>query len=222
MTKMEGAPLSFRKTRFVTSAPDIRRLPAEPGIEIAFVGRSNSGKSSALNAICEQKSLARTSRTPGRTRLINVFKVADGKFLCDLPGYGFAAVPEAMKREWQRSMTEYLQEREHLKGLVMTMDIRTPLRDHDRLILDWSIAANLPVLILLTKADKLGVNAARRSVAEVRDALSEFGGSFTIIAFSATKKIGIEETRAVLRQWFGEQEGGESPRDGQADAGQAD
>ena len=201
---MEGAPLSFAKTRFVTSAPDISRLPPDEGIEIAFVGRSNSGKSSSINAICHQKALARTSRTPGRTRLINVFKVADGKFLCDLPGYGYAAVPDSMKREWQRSMTQYLQERQPLKGLVMTMDIRTPLRDHDRLILDWSIAARLPVLILLTKSDKLGVNAARRAVAQVRDALSEFGGAFTIIAFSATKKSGIEEARGVLRQWFGD------------------
>lgn len=198
----ESAPLSFSATRFVTSAPDIKALPDENGIEIAFVGRSNSGKSSAINALCGQKSLARTSRTPGRTRLINIFKVAEGKFLCDLPGYGYAQVPESMKRDWQKSMTQYLQERQILKGLVMTMDIRTPLRDHDRLILDWSIAARLPVLILLTKSDKLGINAVRRSVADVRDALSEFAGSFTIIAFSAVKKTGVEETRKVLRQWF--------------------
>ncbi|MGN0908903.1 MAG: ribosome biogenesis GTP-binding protein YihA/YsxC [Succinivibrio sp.] len=203
----------------MTSAPDISRLPPDSGIEIAFVGRSNSGKSSSLNAICGQKSLARTSRTPGRTRLINVFQVAPGKFLCDLPGYAYAAVPESMKREWQGSMTQYLQEREPLEGLVMTMDIRTPLRDHDRLILDWSIAARLRVLILLTKCDKLGINAQRRAVAQVRDALSEFGGSFTIIAFSALKKTGVEETRAVLRQWFenGSEEGSAGNEDG-ADA----
>lgn len=199
---MDTKILDFRQTRFVTSAPDISRLPSDLGAEIAFAGRSNAGKSSALNAICDQGHLAKTSRTPGRTRLINLFEVQKGMYLVDLPGYGYAAVPESMKRQWQKSMSEYLQKRQQLRGLVVTMDIRHPLKDHDRLIVDWSIAANLPALILLTKADKLGVNQRREAVAEVKHLLSEFGGNFTVIAFSAWKKIGLDEVRAVLSNWF--------------------
>ncbi|MBQ9221752.1 ribosome biogenesis GTP-binding protein YihA/YsxC [Succinivibrio sp.] len=199
---IKKAVLDFRKTKFVTSAPDISKLPEDLGAEIAIIGRSNSGKSSSINAICDQKNLAKTSRTPGRTRLINLFSVTDKRYLVDLPGYGYAQVPENMKRQWQKSMTDYLQQRKCLCGLVVTMDIRTPLRDHDRMIIDWSIASNLPALILLTKADKFGVNKRKEMVGEVRTALSEFGGNFKIIAFSALKKIGIDETREVLRNWF--------------------
>ena len=194
--------IDFRRTTFVTSAPDISKLPNDVGAEIAIIGRSNSGKSSSINAICDQKTLAKTSRTPGRTRLINLFKVNEGKYLVDLPGYGYAQVPEQMKRQWQKAMTDYLQQRKCLCGLVVTMDIRTPLRDHDRMIIDWSIAANLPCLILLTKADKFGVNKRKEMVGEVKTQLSEFGGNFTIIAFSALRKIGIDETRNVLQNWF--------------------
>ena len=194
--------IDFRRTTFVTSAPDISKLPNDVGAEIAIIGRSNSGKSSSINAICDQKNLAKTSRTPGRTRLINLFKVNEGKYLVDLPGYGYAQVPEQMKRQWQTAMTDYLQQRKCLCGLVVTMDIRTPLRDHDRMIIDWSIAANLPCLILLTKADKFGVNKRKEMVGEVKTQLSEFGGNFTIIAFSALSKIGIDETRNVLKNWF--------------------
>ena len=194
--------IAFRRTTFVTSAPDISKLPNDVGAEIAIIGRSNSGKSSSINAICDQKTLAKTSRTPGRTRLINLFKVNEGKYLVDLPGYGYAQVPEQMKRQWQKAMTDYLQQRKCLCGLVVTMDIRTPLRDHDRMIIDWSIAANLPCLILLTKADKFGVNKRKEMVGEVKTQLSEFGGNFTIIAFSALSKIGIDETRNVLKNWF--------------------
>ena len=194
--------IDFRRTTFVTSAPDISKLPNDVGAEIAIIGRSNSGKSSSINAICDQKTLAKTSRTPGRTRLINLFKVNEGKYLVDLPGYGYAQVPEQMKRQWQKAMTDYLLQRKCLCGLVVTMDIRTPLRDHDRMIIDWSIAANLPCLILLTKADKFGVNKRKEMVGEVKTQLSEFGGNFTIIAFSALRKIGIDETRNVLKNWF--------------------
>lgn len=202
MTDSSAPALDFRKTHFVTSAPDLSHLPADEGVEIAFAGRSNSGKSSALNAICDQQNLAKTSRTPGRTRLINLFEVQPGCFLVDLPGYGYAAVSESIKRDWQRSLSNYLQKRQALRGIVITMDIRHPLKDHDRLIIDWSIGANLPALILLTKADKLGVNARRQAAAEVKTLLSEFGGNFTIIPFSALRKIGIAETRAVLSNWY--------------------
>lgn len=202
MAENQAAALSFRNTRFVISSPDINRLPETTGQEIAFIGRSNSGKSSSINAICDQKNLAKTSRTPGRTQLINLFRICDEKYLVDLPGYGYAAVPEQMKRQWQRNMTDYLRLRRQLSGLVITMDIRTPLRDHDRMIIDWTIAARIPALILLTKADKLGVNARREAVGEVKHLLSEFDGNFSIIAFSALKKIGVDETRATLRSWL--------------------
>lgn len=198
----ETKPLDFRKTKFITSAPNIKALPSDLGSEIAFAGRSNSGKSSALNAICDQNRLAKTSRTPGRTRLINLFEVSPHCSLVDLPGYGYAAVPDSMKREWQRSMSEYLQKRNALRGIVITMDIRHPLKDHDRLIIDWSLAANLPALILLTKADKLSASQRAKTIKDLKYDLMEFGGNFTIIAFSALRKIGIEDTRAVLRQWF--------------------
>lgn len=199
---MDQEILNFRKTHFVISAPDIKHLPKDLGAEIAFAGRSNSGKSSALNTICEQSHLARTSRTPGRTRLINLFEVAPGCTLVDLPGYGYAAVSDSMKRQWQKSMSEYLQKRNALRGIVVTMDIRHPLKDHDRLIIDWSIAANLPALILLTKSDKLGVNDRNKAVKEVKMQLTEFGGNFTVIPFSSLKKTGVEEVRAVLSNWF--------------------
>ena len=200
--KLEEKKLDFRKTHFVTSAAKLSQLPEDNGSEIAFIGRSNSGKSSSLNAICNQKHLAKTSRTPGRTRLINLFEVAPGKTLVDLPGYGYAAVPEAMKKQWQDSLTQYLQKRRALRGIVITMDIRTPLRDHDRLIIDWSVAANLQTLILLTKADKFGVNKRREAMGELKVQLSEFGGNFTVIPFSALKKIGIDEARTILNRWF--------------------
>lgn len=199
---MPKTDIDFRQTRFITSSPDLKRLPDDLGAEIAFAGRSNSGKSSALNAICDQNHLAKTSRTPGRTRLINLFEVTKGCSLVDLPGYGYAAVPENMKRQWQKSMSEYLQKRKALRGIVVTMDIRHPLKDHDRLIIDWSLAANLPALILLTKADKLGVTKRREAVGEVKHLLSEFGGNFTVISFSAWNKIGLDETRQILSSWF--------------------
>lgn len=203
MTEIKNkSVIDFRKTTFITSAPDITKLPKDSGAEIAIIGRSNSGKSSSINAICDQKHLAKTSRTPGRTRLINLFKVADEKYLVDLPGYGYAQVPENMKRQWQKAMSDYLQQRKCLCGLVITMDIRTPLRDHDRMLIDWSIAANLPCLILLTKADKFGINKQREMLGEVKVQLSEFGGNFKVIPFSSLKKIGIDEARQVLANWF--------------------
>ncbi|MBQ9273670.1 MAG: YihA family ribosome biogenesis GTP-binding protein [Succinivibrio sp.] len=198
----EPRQILFQKAHFLLSAPDMSTLPSDEGAEIAFIGRSNSGKSTSLNAICQQKKLAKTSATPGRTRMINLFEIEPGLRLADLPGYGYAAVPESMKRKWQKAMSDYLQQRRCLKGLVVTMDIRTPLKEHDRVVLDWSIAAELPALLLLTKADKLGTNARRNATEQVRTMLDEFDGTFTIIPFSAPQKIGIDEARAVLSAWF--------------------
>ena len=147
--------LNYHKTHFLTSAANISQLPADNGIEIAFAGRSNAGKSTALNILTNQKNLARTSKTPGRTQLINLFEVETNCKLVDLPGYGYAAVPEKMKLQWQKSLGEYLQKRECLQGVVILMDIRHPLKDLDQEMILWAVQAELPVLLLLTKADKL-------------------------------------------------------------------
>ncbi len=194
--------LDFRKTKFVTSAPDISKLPQDLGAEIAIVGRSNSGKSSAINAICDNKNLAKTSQTPGRTRLINIFEICKERYLVDLPGYGYAKVSENIKKQWQNAMSEYLQQRKSLVGLVLTMDIRNPLKDHDRILINWSLASNLPVLILLTKADKFGINKCREIMGDIRLRLSEYGSNFDIIAFSAVKKTGVSEARVILDKWL--------------------
>ena len=194
--------LDFRKTRFITSAPDLSYLPPDQGIEIAFAGRSNAGKSSAINAICDHSGLTKTSRTPGRTRLINLFEIEPGYYLVDLPGYGYAQVPEAMRRRWQQSMSAYLQRRCALRALVVAMDIRHPLREHDCQLLTWAAAANLPALLLLTKADKLSPSARSGTVERLDAALRPFRGSFTLQPFSATRHLGITESRELLRSWY--------------------
>lgn len=147
--------IHYQNTHFITSAPDIRHLPEDEGIEIAFAGRSNAGKSSSLNRLTNQKNLAKTSKTPGRTQLINLFKVADGCHIVDLPGYGFAQVPLEMKLKWQRALGEYLQKRQSLKGLVVLMDIRHPMKDLDQQLIIWAVECGIPVQVMLTKADKL-------------------------------------------------------------------
>ncbi|WP_264645513.1 MULTISPECIES: ribosome biogenesis GTP-binding protein YihA/YsxC [unclassified Symbiopectobacterium] len=189
-------------THFVISAPDIRHLPADSGIEVAFAGRSNAGKSSALNTLTNQKSLARTSKTPGRTQLINLFEVTDGVRLVDLPGYGYAEVPEEMKRKWQKALGEYLQKRACLQGLVVLMDIRHPLKDLDQQMIEWAVAVELPVLILLTKSDKLASGARKAQLNAVREAVLAFGGDIQVEAFSSLKKEGVDKLRQKLDLWF--------------------
>ncbi len=194
--------LNYQKTHFLISAPNIKSMPPEQGIEVAFVGRSNAGKSTALNALTKQKNLARTSKTPGRTQLINVFEVEPDCKLVDLPGYGYAAVPEKMKIQWQRSLGEYLQERECLKGIVVLMDIRHPLKDLDQQMIEWAVMANKSVLLLLTKADKLSQGARIKQVKMVREAILPFQGDIEVEAFSGTNKIGIDKLSAKLNSWF--------------------
>ncbi|AOR60936.1 YihA family ribosome biogenesis GTP-binding protein [Pectobacterium parmentieri] len=189
-------------TRFIISAPDIRHLATDSGIEVAFAGRSNAGKSSALNTLTNQKSLARTSKTPGRTQLINLFQVADGVRLVDLPGYGYAEVPEQMKIKWQRALGEYLQKRNSLKGLVVLMDIRHPLKDLDQQMIQWAVDVKLPVLVLLTKADKLASGARKTQLHMVREAVAPFMGDIQVEAFSSLKKIGVDKLRQKLDNWF--------------------
>ncbi|WP_230468079.1 ribosome biogenesis GTP-binding protein YihA/YsxC [Biostraticola tofi] len=189
-------------THFVMSAPDIRHLPVDTGIEVAFAGRSNAGKSSALNTLTNQKSLARTSKTPGRTQLINLFEVEDGCRLVDLPGYGYAEVPEELKRKWQKALGEYLQKRDSLKGLVVLMDIRHPMKDLDQQMVSWAVDVSLPVLILLTKADKLASGARKAQLKEVREFVQDVGGDVEVEMFSSLKKLGIDKLRARLDHWF--------------------
>ncbi|SQI33914.1 Probable GTP-binding protein EngB [Leminorella richardii] len=194
--------LNYQQTHFVISAPDIRHLPEDIGIEVAFAGRSNAGKSSALNTLTNQKSLARTSKTPGRTQLINLFRVEENLHLVDLPGYGYAEVPEEMKRKWQRALGEYLQKRECLKGLVVLMDIRHPLKDLDQQMIQWAVDSELPVMLLLTKADKLAQGARRAQVDMVREAILPFQGDIQVEAFSSLKRFGVDKLRQKLDEWF--------------------
>lgn len=193
---------NYQLTQFVLSAPDIRHLPSDTGIEVAFAGRSNAGKSSSLNTLTNQKSLARTSKTPGRTQMINLFEVAEGIRLVDLPGYGYASVPEEVKQKWQRALGEYLQKRNSLKGLVEMMDIRHPLKDLDQQMIQWAVACNIEVLLLLTKADKLASGARKAQLKMVRGAVLAFGGNIEVEAFSSLKKTGVDKLRLKLDSWY--------------------
>ncbi|KQN58584.1 ribosome biogenesis GTP-binding protein YihA/YsxC [Rahnella rivi] len=201
---MTSQTYNYHMTHFVMSAPDIRHLPSDAGIEVAFAGRSNAGKSSALNTLTQQKSLARISKTPGRTQLINLFEVEPGIRLVDLPGYGYAQVPEEMKRKWQRSLGEYLQMRNSLKGLVVLMDIRHPLKDLDQQMIQWAVDVGTPVMLLLTKADKLASGARQAQIKMVREAVKEFMGDIQVEAFSSPKKMGVDKLSDKLNTWFNE------------------
>lgn len=201
---MTSQTYNYHMTHFVMSAPDIRHLPSDAGIEVAFAGRSNAGKSSALNTLTQQKSLARTSKTPGRTQLINLFEVKPGIRLVDLPGYGYAEVPEEMKRKWQRALGEYLQMRNSLKGLVVLMDIRHPLKDLDQQMIQWAVDVGTPVMLLLTKADKLASGARQAQIKVVREAVKEFMGDIQVEAFSSPKKMGVDKLSDKLNTWFSE------------------
>nr|WP_136250681.1 ribosome biogenesis GTP-binding protein YihA/YsxC [Ningiella ruwaisensis] len=192
----------FTKATFLTSAPDISHLDKFDGFEIAFAGRSNAGKSSALNKITRQNNLARTSKTPGRTQLINIFELDEKRRLVDLPGYGYAKVPLKMKEKWQKSLGEYLQKRECLKGLVVLMDIRHPLKDLDQNLIYWAVDAKLPVLLLLTKADKLKSGKRKQQVLMVREASLAFMGDITVHAFSSLNGVGLSEAEKVLMNWL--------------------
>ncbi|MBN8446498.1 MAG: ribosome biogenesis GTP-binding protein YihA/YsxC [Rheinheimera sp.] len=199
---MYKAKFNYQQTSFLTSAPDISALPADTGIEVAFAGRSNAGKSSALNTLTRQNSLARTSKTPGRTQLINTFTLGEEKRLIDLPGYGFAKVPLAVKEKWQKSLGEYLMKRQSLKGLVVLMDIRHPLKDLDQQLIHWAVQSNLSVLLLLTKADKLSPGPRKKTLLEVREASLAFMGDVTVHVFSSLSKQGLPELEEVLDDWY--------------------
>tara|TARA_R110001583_G_scaffold1542_7_gene11960 strand:+ start:7186 stop:7803 length:618 start_codon:yes stop_codon:yes gene_type:complete len=194
--------IHLSKATFILSAPDIRKLPEDSGIEVAFAGRSNAGKSSALNTLTNQKSLARTSKTPGRTQLINVFEIGDNKRLIDLPGYGFAKVPLEMKKKWQKALGEYLEKRESLKGLVILMDIRHPLKDLDMDLIQWAADSELPVLALLTKCDKLSQGKCSTEVLKVKKILAPLNADIKVQAFSSLKRTGAEQADTIICDWF--------------------
>ncbi len=191
----------YRQAQFLISAGKAHQFP-QGGCEVAFAGRSNAGKSSAINTLCDNKGLARTSKTPGRTRLVNFFELDEGHRLVDLPGYGFAKVPLAMKNEWQKLMTQYLSEQQPLNGLVVIMDIRHPLNDYDRQMLEWCDHFQLPAHILLTKADKLKRGAQQNSLLKTRKLLKEADINASVQTFSALKKTGLDELVAKLNGWL--------------------
>lgn len=199
---MTDSPINFSQAQFLTSAPNIRQLPADQGIEVAFAGRSNAGKSSALNALTRQRQLARTSKTPGRTQLINVFTLNENQRLIDLPGYGFAKVPLEIKQKWQKSLGEYLQMRKCLRGLVVLMDIRHPFKDLDQELIHWAVASNIAVLAVLTKADKLKSGARKKALLQAEEAVPGFGGDVKVITLSSTTKQGLPELEKTLTEWL--------------------
>ena len=192
----------FQPAQFLLSAPDARRAPPDRGAEVAFAGRSNAGKSSALNAITGRKALARTSKTPGRTQHLVFFTLDDDHRLVDLPGYGYARVPEAVKRQWGQAMERYLSQRQSLKGLILLMDIRHPLTDFDRQMLAYCAHRALPIHVLLTKADKLKRGAASSTLLAVRRELKSHQ-NVSLQLFSATKRTGLDEARAQIADWLG-------------------
>ena len=198
--------VNFKRAKFLLSAPTLRQCPEDSGCEIAFAGRSNAGKSSAINTLTDNKNMARTSKTPGRTQLINYFEVGQDKRLVDLPGYGYAKVPKAVKAKWDHHLAEYLQLRQSLVGLILLMDIRHPLQDYDQQMLNWAAQAGLPVHVLLTKADKLKRGPAKSSLLAVDKRLREMDPGYTLLSvqvFSSLKKIGLVELERQLNNWLG-------------------
>jgi GTP-binding protein len=201
----------FRNATFVLSAHELRDLPAPAAPEIAFAGRSNAGKSSAINALVHHARLAFVSKTPGRTQLINYFRLRGGAFLVDLPGYGYARVPGPTRDHWEGLLSGYLQSRSSLFGLVLIMDIRHPLTPLDETMLAWFRPTGKPVHVLLTKADKLPRAAAETALRRVRGRLAELAPNFTVQLFSALKRTGIDVAEQVLGGWLGVEQATQPP-----------
>ncbi|WP_447045880.1 ribosome biogenesis GTP-binding protein YihA/YsxC [Vreelandella sp. H-I2] len=207
MTTPHDSPvprLNYPTASFIISAPTLALCPDDTGAEVAFAGRSNAGKSSAINALTQQNALARTSRTPGRTQLINFFSVMNdqSRRLVDLPGYGYAKVPEAVKIEWQKHLAEYLRNRFSLRGLVLLMDVRHPLTEFDQMMLDYADQREMPVHILLTKADKLKKGPASAALQKVRSRLKEWEDLVSVQLFSSLKRDGVDTLSQKLNQWL--------------------
>jgi GTP-binding protein len=192
----------FQNAEFYISAHNLRDLPPPIGIEVAFAGRSNAGKSSALNTLANHNRLAYVSKQPGRTQLINFFSLDNERYLVDLPGYGYAKVPEALRKHWQTTLAAYLSDRPTLNALVLVMDCRHPLTPLDRQMLDWFGHSGRPVHVLLTKSDKLSRNAANQTLLAVRKELNEHWDNCTVQLFSSLKKQGVEEAEKVIGNWL--------------------
>ena len=189
----------FRIARYVLNAHELKQLPADQGIEVAIAGRSNAGKSSAINALTDQKSLARTSKTPGRTQQIVIFELDENRRIADLPGYGYAKVPLNLKEHWRNVMARYFKTRKCLRGVVLVMDIRHPMREYDQQMLGWCESVGIPCHVLLTKADKLKRGPAQSTLLKVRRGLP---GIASVQVFSSTKKEGLGELVDKLSDWY--------------------
>ncbi|HSG10854.1 MAG TPA: ribosome biogenesis GTP-binding protein YihA/YsxC [Gammaproteobacteria bacterium] len=192
----------YQQTRFILGTPDARSLPPDTGLEVAFAGRSNAGKSSALNTITGQRALARISKAPGRTREINFFHVADDRRLVDLPGYGYAKVSKSMKGGWQKNIDRYLENRKSLCGVILLMDVRHPLKEHDQQVLAWCAAAGLPTHVLLTKADKLKRGPASAALLKTKKLLAAIHPAASIQLFSSHTRLGVDSVHQVLDTWL--------------------
>ena len=198
-------PNPLARAKYLLAAHNHSQLPPDGGFEVAFAGRSNAGKSSALNAMCQQNALARVSKTPGRTQQLVFFDIPPytDKYLVDLPGYGFAKVPKDLQAHWQAFLDSYFGSRQALRGLVVVMDIRHPLRDYDRQMLGYAVQRGLPAHALLTKADKLGRGQQGNVLLAVRKELSSaFGDTVSVQTFSGESKLGVDEARAVVGGWL--------------------
>lgn len=192
----------YQKAYFLLSVANIEQLPPDVGLEVAIVGRSNAGKSSILNRITHNKNLARVSKTPGRTQHINMFVVDAERRIADLPGYGFAKVPLAAKQRWQKLVDTYIRNRESLRGLLLVMDIRHPLKELDLQLLTFCEHADLPVHVLLNKSDKLSKAAVKKTLQEVQAILTRYHNSVTLQTFSALQGSGTKELNTLLNQWY--------------------
>lgn len=193
----------FSRAAFLTTVNHLRDLPVHGGREVAFVGRSNAGKSSAINTLANHTRLAFTSKTPGRTQHLNYFDLGESRYLVDLPGYGYAKVPPEVQAHWEHLLSEYLQTREALCGLVIIMDARHPLTDLDLRMLEWFALTGKPVHVLLTKADKLSRQQATQSLNHVKLHLAQHFPHYSVQLFSSLKKTGVDEAEAVIAKWFG-------------------
>lgn len=215
---MTAKPAVLNRAQFHTSVARLRDLPVSRA-EIAFAGRSNAGKSSAINILTRKGRLAFTSKTPGRTQLINFFELDANRYLVDLPGYGYARVPPAVKAQWEALLSRYLQERAALAGLVLIMDARHPLTPLDRQMLDWFLPTGKPVHILLSKSDKLSGNARAQALRSVQQALAKHAGVSAQL-FSSLSRLGADEATAKIESWLAPEVpplGGHTPRSNQRD-----
>lgn len=193
----------YVKATFLTSAARVEQLPPDEGYEVAFAGRSNAGKSSALNCLTGMRQLARTSKTPGRTQLINLFELDAERRLVDLPGYGYAKVAMQTKLDWQKNLARYLEVRQSLCGVIVLMDIRHPLKELDLTLINWALDHDIPLHLVLTKADKLSKSEVNQTVQKVRKQYELLEDLVSVQAFSATKREGVDTLVARLNSWYG-------------------